>query len=76
MNPALTWMFVISASVTVLGAVFFVDAWMDRRPGGRKADSHLDHLREQEAYRDSLRRIYEHQDQSNVQIGRRDRRDV
>lgn len=73
MTPATTWGLVIGLAGITAAIFVAVDMWMDRRPGGRKRDEHLDRLRQQDAYRQSLRRIYDHQDREHVRIGRKDR---
>lgn len=62
MSTLATWGLVVTSALTAVLVIRAIDTYMDNRPGGRRSDKHLDHLRTQQDYRATLRRIYEIQD--------------
>lgn len=66
---AATYLVWIALGVAVVAAFVAVDAYVDRKPGGRKYDEHLEHLRAYERYLDALER----QQKRHIRIGHKRR---
>lgn len=66
MSGVVAW-FLISGAL--VAGFIAADMWMDRRPGGRKADQHLDYLRSHERYRAALKRQHE----QHIRLGHREK---
>lgn len=49
----------LTAGAVAIALWIALDRWVDSRPGGRRYDADLAHLRAQENYRAALRRIHE-----------------
>lgn len=66
---AATYLLWIALGVAVVAAFVAIDAWIDRKPGGRKYDEHLERLRAYERYLDALERQHD----KHVRIGHKRR---
>ena len=69
MSPIASWALVIGAGGALVALVVLLDWWMDSRPGGRKYDEPLEHLRAYERYLTALER----QQKRHIRIGHREK---
>ena len=66
---AATYLVWIALGCSAVAVFIAVDAWFDRRPGGRKYDEQLERLRAYERYLAALER----QQKRHIRIGHKDR---
>ena len=66
---AATYLLWIALGCSAVAVLISVDAWIDRRPGGRKVDEQLEYLRAYERYLAALER----QQKRHIRIGHKER---
>ena len=70
MSPMESWVLIVVSGAAIVAIVIALDWWMDSRPGGRKYDEQLEHLRAYERYLTALER----QQKRHIRIGHREKK--